>query len=94
MDLRGYFGDRERTSVLGLWNVVDVRILRAFWVLTPLRVAFAAWLALALGFFGFELPPVQGKSQRAFNKNDLTTRWRKNESAAMSLGIGPLKLRL
>jgi len=58
MDLRGYLGERERVRVLGLWNVVDVRILRAFWVWTPLRVAFAALLAFELGFLGFELPPV------------------------------------
>lgn len=34
MDLRGYLGARDRTSVLGRWKVVDLRILRAFWLWT------------------------------------------------------------
>lgn len=46
--LRGYFGVRARDSVLGRWNVVERRTLRAIFECTPFSAAFFASAAFLL----------------------------------------------
>lgn len=47
MLFRGYRGCLDNRSVLGRWNVVDVRTLRCTLPLLPFNAAFFACLALA-----------------------------------------------